>query len=268
MLVHLAIAGVAVAIVARHIGPPSHPAATPPVPIVVVTPRVEKPSPLPSVRGNLPVPAKPTPTPVPSPTPTPVPSPTPKPSPTVRPTPKPTPKPKLSKEQQQFRIMRQIPYFKHMTDAQLRHQKLPPGMKNWSDVITMNKKLNGLNWVWIAPPTGQETPQPTATASTTAVPSALPSPLETVENGHHTLSFSAQGTEFVATWQEGDKQVQVSAGVPVASTTVSPAPSPAASFAVPYTAQRDQLMQAILGAYLQQLFGATGTASPQPSAPP
>ncbi|HEY9721131.1 MAG TPA: hypothetical protein V6D47_03910 [Oscillatoriaceae cyanobacterium] len=262
LLVHALVAAVAIAVVARHIGPMPHQAPTP-VPILVVTPKPVKPSPLPSVRGNLPVPAKPTPTPQPSPTPTPTPKPSP--SPVSKPTPKPTPKPKLSKEQEQFRIMRQIPYFKHMTDAQLRRQKLPPGLKQWSDVAKMDKKLDALPWLAIAPPTGQETPTP---ATNAAVPSAVPSPLESVLNGQHTLSFSAQGTEFVATWNDGDKLVNVSAGVAVATSTVSPAPSPAATFTVPYTPQRDQLLQAILAAYLQQLFGATGTASPLPSPSP
>lgn len=251
--------------------PGSKPQKKPPppaVPVVVVTPPPTQASPPPrKAEGDLPVRAKPTPTPQPTATPTPRPTPTPSPraTPTPRPTPKATPTP--TPEQRQFKTMRQIPYFKDMTDEELRKQKLPPGMTDWSEVIEMGKELDGLNWLFLPPETNK--PPAEGEPQTAPVPQARPTPYEEVDpDGMHTLVFQQDDQIFTARWQEGDENVVVTyedAPPPGASPSPSPSPEatpdPARTFEVPYVEDRETLIADILTGYIESLFNAP---SPSP----
>jgi hypothetical protein len=86
--------------------------------------------------------------------------------------------------------MRRIPYFAGMTDAQLRQQRLPPGMKAWGEVAGVTQQLDGLNWMMLPPETGpQGAPAPDGAATDSLIlrwltaSEALPVPSPTVEAG-------------------------------------------------------------------------------------
>jgi hypothetical protein len=230
-----------------------------PVPVVIVTPApASTPKPLPKAVGDLLVKASPTPVPTPSATPTPKPSPsaTPKAKPTPKATPKPTPKPtpKVSKEQAQFKQMRKIPYFSKMSDAELRKQKLPPGMKSWDEVMEMGKKLDGLNWLFLPPETGKPpSGAPGAnvpTAAPSEVPSAMPSPVESVDpEGNHSLTFAMEKTVFLVNWKDGDEKATV-----LYKPEDAPEDEPQKTFQVPYSADREKFMADIYNGYVEALF--------------
>ncbi|MEB3283758.1 MAG: hypothetical protein VKN33_00530 [Candidatus Sericytochromatia bacterium] len=58
--------------------------------------------------------------------------------------------------------MRKIPYFAQMTDEQLRHIPLPPGIKDWGEIQGLNQQLDSLQWLFLPPETGPAaTPQAT-----------------------------------------------------------------------------------------------------------
>ena len=234
-----------------------------PVPVVIVTPPAATPKPLPKAPGDLLVKASPTPTPTATPTPKPSPTPTPRATPKATPTPRPTPKPtpKVSKEQRQFAQMRKIPYFSKMTDAELRKQKLPPGMKSWDEVMEMGEKLDGLNWLFLPPETGKppsDAPRSAVpTAASSAVPSAMPSPVESVDpEGNHALTFSMEQQVFVVRWKDGDEKAQVSY-----KPENAPPDEPEKTFEVPYSADREKFLADIYSGYIEALFNPP---SPQP----
>lgn len=244
------------------------PPPPPPVPVAILTPPpAATPKPLPPAQGDIPVKATPKPTPKPTPTPmaTPRPSPTPAPSATPKATPKPKPTPKpsptLTKEQKQFKTMRKIPYFAKMSDAELRKQKLPPGMTSWDEVIEMGEKLDGLDWLFLPPETGKApasgAPQPNIPTAS-PVPSAMPSPVESVDpEGNHSLTFALEDkTTFLVTWKDGDEKATV-----VYKPENAKPDEPERTFQVPYSADRDKFMADIQSGYFEALFNPP---SPQP----
>jgi hypothetical protein len=64
--------------------------------------------------------------------------------------------PAAQSEAARFKLMRTMPFYAHMSDAELRRQKLPPGFKRWEDVAAMNQQLQGYQ----APRPTPEPPQP------------------------------------------------------------------------------------------------------------
>lgn len=227
---------------------PSKRPPAPAIPLTLLSPLPQTtPKPRPKARGDLATRATPAPTPSPSPTPKPSPTPmakpTPKPTakptpkPTPRPTPRPTPKPTATPkarptatpaERKKFEQMRRIPYFAKMSEEQLRKQPIPPGFKDWGQVEEMGKKLDGLQWLFLPPETGEQpvpstapggtptaaptaqpaTPRPTAGTTTPAPgasgsPSPLPSPLiEKTDGGLNVMRFQVETTVFTVTWGE------------------------------------------------------------------
>jgi hypothetical protein len=117
----------------------------------------------------------------------------------------------------------------------------------------MGKKLDGLNWNFNMPPTGQaRTPAPAGSNAPSATPSPMPSPIESVDpDGHHTLSFQMEEQDFLATWTEGDAQVTV-----VYKPKDAKPEDPSKTFQVPYSADRDKLMADLQNGYLESLFAA------------
>jgi hypothetical protein len=277
---HLALLALIVAV--QGVGPAKRPKPTP-IPIVLTTPAPSaSPKPRPRAVGDLPVRRSPAPTPSPTPTPrpTPTPSASPTPAPTPRPTPKPTPKasPTPNAEKRKFEQMRKIPYFSKMTDEQLRKQPLPPGIKDWGEVTEMGKRLDGLEWLFIPPETGergQRSPEPSArpTAAATAPPSPRPAPtteasgppgaspsplpsptIEKTEGGVNVMAFQVETTVFTVTWGDTDERAVV-----VFKPEDAPEEDPGRTFEVPIDRDQAAFLRAVLDAWQEAL-----KASPSP----
>jgi hypothetical protein len=258
------------------------------IPVVIMTPMPTG-KPLPKPSGDLLVRAKETPTPAPSPTPTatptPIATPKPTPKPTAKPTAKPTPKPKPSpkpsvaatpkptpkpsktpdakvaaEEKRRFSNMRKVfDYYKDMTDEQLRKQPLPPGVKNWDDVVGIATALNMLpNFI---PPPTNVTPGPEATPAPNGSPSPRPSPLDFEEpDGVHALAFKVNEDVLTIRHKDGEAKAHV---------TYKPSSAkpeePGKTFDVDWVDDRDQLMDAVLRAYVEELAKKGASPSPGPS---
>ncbi|MDB5097636.1 MAG: hypothetical protein JWM80_2057 [Cyanobacteria bacterium RYN_339] len=289
--VHLALAGLLVALASTH--PASQPRPRPipsNIPIVIMTPMPTG-QPLPKPTGDLLVRAKETPTPAPSATPTPQPSrtplatpkPTPKPTavptarpsakPTAKPTPKPTPKPaksptpkQLAEEKRQHKNMRKVfDYYKDMTDDQLRKQPLPPGVKSWDDMPGIAMALNLLP-NFVPPPTNvtpapDATPGASATPSASATPGARPSPLEFDEpDDVHAMLMGVKENMLTIRHKDGEAKARVTYKAIAAKPE-----EPGKSFEVDWTDDRDQLVDAVLKAYVEELAKNGASPSPGPS---
>lgn len=256
------------------------------IPIVILTPMPTG-QPLPRPTGDLLVKSKATPSPVPSPTPmaTPRPTPTPTPRPTPRPsvkpaaTPRPTPKPSpvatakptprpsktpdakaRAEEQRKFSNMRKVfDYYKDMTDEQLRKQPLPPGVKNWDDVVGIANALNMLP-SFVPPPTNV-TPGPDATPAPAGSPSPLPSPLAYEEaDGVHAWALKVNDDVITIRHKDGDAKAHVT----FKASTAKPE-EPGTTFDLDWTEDLDQLVKATLQAYVEELAKKGASPSPGPS---
>ena len=279
------------------LGPTKRPPA-PPIPVTLLSPLPQTtPKPRPKARGDLATRATPAPTPSPTPTPKPSPSPTarptPKPSakPTPRPTPKPTPRPTpkptptgkptpTPAERKTFEQMRKIPYFSKMSEEQLRKQPIPPGFKDWGQVEEMGRKLDGLQWLFLPPETGEQpaASAPPATAAPSAAPatprpatprpgtpapgasgspSPLPSPeIEKTDGGVNVMRFQVEttpkATAFTVTW--GDEQPDGEAKAVVEFKPVdAPEDQPGRTFEVKVDKDQQKFLQEILAGWAKAL---------------
>ncbi|MEB3328633.1 MAG: hypothetical protein VKQ33_05315 [Candidatus Sericytochromatia bacterium] len=186
------------------------------------------PRPLPRVPGDLAVRPGATPSPTPTPATHPSPRPTVRPTarPTVRPTARPTARPTSDpEEQQRFAQMRRIPYFATMTDAQLRQQRLPPGLKDWGEVAGVTRELDGLNWRLLPPETGADSSPGPDAAATDALLLAWLSASDTVLVPSPTVEVDPEGHE-TSTWRSDTAWIQVEhqAGNKAARVRLSPDP--------------------------------------------
>lgn len=127
----------------------------------------------------------------------------------AKPTPKPTPRPTEDPNQKIFDALRQHPQFAGMTDDEIRNMPLPPGMKDWKQVLAMTGKLDELDWTQAPPDTGNKD----ATASVGGFFGWAPPVIgETAEyvggakrelvNGKWRFAFQYSNTIMVAEWAE------------------------------------------------------------------
>lgn len=263
------------------------------IPLVLTPPSpTASPKPRPKAVGDLPVKrATPEPTPQPTPTPTPTPKPsasptpmsTPRPRPTATPTPKPTPRPKRTaspEEKKKFEQMRKIPYFSKMTEEQMRKQPIPPGFKDWGQVMEMGKKLDGLEWLFMPPETGgdlvKKSPKPSKapsapptpasapptpigalTPAPSASPTTLPSPeVSTDPDGTNVMRFQVEKTVFTVTWKVLDDVAVVTF-----KPEDAPTDEPGRTYEVVWDDDRQKLLQAILAGWAKAV-----SESPNPTA--
>ncbi len=296
---HLAILGLL--IWTSGLGPTTRP-PKPPIPITLLTPQPKvTPRPRPRAVGDLAVRATPapTPSPTPQPTPTPRPTPTPKASPTPKPTPRPTPRPTpkptptptgaprpTPAERKKFEQMKKIPYFSKMSEEQLRKQPIPPGFKDWGQVLEMGRKLDGLQWLFLPPETGESggastppiqpspastaaaaTPRPTAAPGTPgpagspgASPSPLPSPsIEKTDAGVNVMRFQVEKTVFVVTWGDDAENAVIEF-----KPEDAPEDQPGRTFEVPVEKDLAKFLQDILAGWAKALEASPPPGSPAP----
>jgi hypothetical protein len=152
------------------------------------------------------------------------------PKPTAKPAAKPTPKPTPRAtpdpaEQRRFSQMRRIPYFATMTDAQLRQQRLPPGLKDWGEVAGVTQQLDDIRWLFLPPETGVAgSPAPDAIATDHLIvrwltaSDALPVPSPSV-------GTDAEGLE-TTTWQSEEGSIQLARRPGTATAVVRLRPDP------------------------------------------
>lgn len=247
------------------------PASRPSPPLVWLQPpppAETAPPPRPTPPGDLPV-RRPGPSPTPSPSPTATPSPRPSLRPSAAPSPRPSaspsparppsprPSPSLNPRARQLATMRQIPYFAKMSDAELLKQPLPPGMKDWGEVIEMGKKLDGLNWLFMPPDTN---PAPSAAPGASAPGAAVWTTLPPGDGETARYQLERDGKRFLIRKRAGDAELDVTvyALPPGASPPpVGEAPAgvlPEAAFKAPDAERQEEREALVLQAYLEALM--------------
>lgn len=183
--------------------------------------------------------------------------------------------------------MKKIPYFSKMSEEQLRKQPMPPGFKDWGQVLEMGKKLDGLEWLFLPPETGdnggastppakpspggsappQATARPTTRpgtpapeASPGASPSPLPSPqIEKTEAGLNAMRFQVEKTVFTVTWGDDAKNAVVEFRPEDA-----PEDEPGRTFEVPVEQDLTKFLQDILAGWTKALEASPSPPSPSP----
>ena len=168
------------------------------------------------------------------------------------PTPPPRPKPTLDPDHKIFQALRRYKQFANLTDAQIRKMPLPPGMKNWQDVLAMTQSLDKLDWTQAPPDTGDKT----ASASSGGFFSWAPAQLaqsgiymgdggakRQLVNGQWHYAFQYFGTVMVAQWKDGDSIATV------AYYATGSKPDPTKTFEVTITPTDDGLTGQMIAQY-------------------
>lgn len=136
--------------------------------------------------------------------------------PEIKPTPKPQPTP--DPNHKIFDELRRNKQFANLTDEQIRKMPLPPGMKDWKDVLAMTQSLDKLDWTQAPPDTGENV----ASASIGGFFGWAPAQLDQSDiyfgsgnakrelvGGTWRFAFQYFGTVMVAEWKEGSSIAKV-----------------------------------------------------------
>jgi hypothetical protein len=154
-------------------------------------------------------------------------------------------------EKRQFATMRKFfDYYKGMKDDELRKQPLPPGVKNWDDVVGIATALNLLP-DFVPPPTNATPGAGEASAVPDPTPTSLASPLTYDEpDGTHAMAFTvAGGTLLGVRWKDGD----ANAIVTYKPLNAAKPEDPGKTFEVPYQEDRPKFIHEILAAYVRAM---------------
>lgn len=138
--------------------------------------------------------------------------------PDIKPTPQPTPRPTLDPNHRVFEELRRNKQFANLTDEAIRKMPLPPGMKDWKDVLAMTQSLDKLDWTQAPPDTGKDM----ASASIGGFFGWAPPQLNQSDiyfgsgdarrelvNGTWRFAFQYFGTVMVAEWRDGSSVAKV-----------------------------------------------------------
>lgn len=168
----------------------------------------------------------------------------------AKPTPKPTPRPTEDPNKKVFDALRRHPEFAGMTDEQIRNTPLPPGMKDWKQVLVMTGKLDELDWTQPPPDTGEKA----ATASVGGFFGWAPPGLgqstdymgaakRELVNGKWHFAFQYYGTVMVAEWPDGAYAAKV------AYYPFGAKPEEGKTFDVPVPGRDEDLSAQMIGQY-------------------
>ncbi len=127
----------------------------------------------------------------------------------AKPAPKPTPRPTEDPNKKIFDALRKHPQFAGMTDEQIRNMPLPPGMKDWKQVLAMTGKLDELDWTQAPPDTVTKEATGSAGGFFGWAPPMIGQTAEYVGgakrelvNGKWRFAFQYSNTIMVAEWAE------------------------------------------------------------------
>lgn len=183
----------------------------------------------------------------------------------AKPTPRPTPRPSADPNKKLFDALRQHPQFAGMTDEQIRNTPLPPGMKDWKQVLAMTGKLDELDWTQPPPDTGKAG----ATASVGGFFGWAPPGLgqstdymgaakRELVDGKWRFAFQYYGTVMVAEWPDGAFAAKV------AYYPYGAKPEEGKTFDVPVPTSDEDLSAQMIGQYTLISMGMP--PAPVPSA--
>lgn len=168
----------------------------------------------------------------------------------AKPTPRPTPRPSEDPNKKVFDALRQHAQFAGMTDEQIRNTPLPPGMKDWKQVLAMVGKLDDLDWTQPPPDTGMKGASASVGGFFGWAPSGLGQSTDymgaakrELVNGKWQFAFQYYGTVMVAEWPDGAYSAKV------AYYPFGAKPEEGKTFDVPVPARDEDLSAQMIGQY-------------------
>lgn len=127
----------------------------------------------------------------------------------AKPTPRPTPHPTEDPNKKLFDALRKYPQFAGMTDDEIRRMPLPPGMKDWKEVLAMTGKLDDLDWTQPPPETSPREASASVGGFFGWAPPSIGQTAEYVGgakrervDGKWHFAFQYSGTIMVAEWPD------------------------------------------------------------------